>query len=71
MSCCKKTCVGISFTLVHSSQLPSSDVEQLHDIAMEFIKEEQEAQAWNSLPLDCNVDLDSLDAEVPGKLNDC
>lgn len=46
------------------------DVEQLHDIAMEFIKEEQEAQAWDGLPLldaplDCNVDLDSITAEVP------
>lgn len=49
------------------SQLPhpSSDVEQLHDIAMEFIKEEEEAQAWDNLPLDCNVDLESLDTEVP------
>ncbi|XP_034254611.1 serine/arginine repetitive matrix protein 2-like isoform X2 [Thrips palmi] len=45
--------------------LPCPDVEQLHDIAMEFIKEEQEAQAWNNLPLDCNVDLDAIDAAVP------
>lgn len=48
-------------------------MEQLHDIAMEFIKEEQQAETWNNLPLldaplDCNVDLDSISAEVPGKV---
>ncbi|XP_052127823.1 serine/arginine repetitive matrix protein 2 isoform X3 [Frankliniella occidentalis] len=51
-------------------KMENADVEQLHDIAMEFIQEQQAAQAWDSLPmldapLDSNVDLDSINTEVP------
>ncbi|KAK3932097.1 Peroxisome proliferator-activated receptor gamma coactivator-related protein 1 [Frankliniella fusca] len=63
-----------SFSDLESPQIPvrkleTTDVEQLHDIAMEFIKEEQAAQSWDSLPvldaaLDSN-DLDSIRPDVP------
>jgi methionine aminopeptidase len=50
-----------------------ADVDQLHDIAMEFIKEEQAAEEWKNLPLidaplDCNLDVEHISGDVPGKL---